>query len=264
MAFIVPAFIGLYATNIEPNWLRVDRATVGAGGVRVAVVADVQTDAFGQYEREVMNAAVAEQPDLILVAGDLTQVPASRYAEVEDEAAATLGLLEAPGGVFVVSGNTDPSATAIAEVSEAAGAVALDDSVVTVDVDGHEVRILGLSWPNNRRRAVIDALVEFADGSSPDTIDIVVAHSPDVVFNGIDAAAIDLVVTGHTHGGQISVPFYGPIWNVTELPREVAAGGLHEVRGVPLYVSTGIGVNRGESPKVRFGVRPSIGILDVG
>ena len=264
-AFVLPALVGVYATNIEPVWLRVDHETVGGGGaVKVAVVADVQTDQFGDYERRVMEAAVAEEPDVILVAGDLTQVAPEDYRFLEQEAAETIGLLDAPGGVFVVSGNTDPGVTSIAELSQEAGAAALDDSVAEIDVDGHRVRILGLSWPNNRRAAVIEAITRFEQGSSEESIDIVLAHSPDVIFNRVDADAVDLIVVGHTHGGQISVPFYGPIWNVTELPREVAAGGLHVVSGVPMYVSTGVGVNRGESPKVRFGVRPSIGVLDIG
>ena len=265
LAFIAPAFVGFYATNIEPAWLQVEHLTVGSGGgVRVAVVADVQTDRFGAFEAEVMKTAVGEEPDLIVVPGDLTQVALSEYERIASSAAQTLSTLEAPGGVFVVSGNTDPSPNSIRAVAEEAGIVALDDEVVEITVDGRRLRLLGLSWPNNRRGGVTDALETFAEGSSEDTIDIVVAHSPDVILNVANGDAIDLIITGHTHGGQIQVPFYGPVWNVTELPREVAAGGLHEVRNVPLYVSPGVGVQRGESPKVRFGVRPTIGILDVG
>jgi len=263
-AFVLPALIGFYATNIEPQWLRVDHETVGTGGVTLAVVADVQTDNFGSFEDEVMATTVAEQPDLIVVAGDVTQVPVADYESLADDAATTLGQLDAPGGVFIVSGNTDPSPTSIRDLAQAAGITALDDTVAEVTVDGHQVRLLGLSWPNNLRAGVNAALADFVAGSSEETIDIVLAHSPDVVFNSDIGEGIDLIVTGHTHGGQIQVPFYGPVWNVTEVPREVAAGGLHELRGVPLYVSPGVGVQRGESPKVRFGVRPTVTILDVG
>lgn len=264
LAFIAPALIGFYATNIEPQWLQVEHLTVGGGGVRVAVVSDIQTDRFGDFENAALEAALAEQPDVIVMPGDVTQVPLAEYGALADEAAGALDVLEAPGGVFLVSGNTDPSITSIEEVADAAGITSLSDEVAEVTVDGQRLRLLGLSWPNNRRAAVVDALAEFAQGSSEDTIDIVLAHSPDVIFNVANGDGIDLIITGHTHGGQIQLPFYGPVWNVTELPREVAAGGLHEVRDVPVYVSPGIGVQRGESPKVRFGVRPTIGILDVG
>ena len=262
--FVLPAFVGLYATNIEPQWLQVERLTVADGGITVAVVADVQTDQFGAFEDRVMERVVAEQPDVIVVPGDITQVPFPEYEALVDDAAASLGILEAPGGVFMISGNTDPGPILMANLADAAGIAALDDEVVEFEVDGRTVRILGLSWPNNLRAEVPEALAAFASGSSESSIDIVVAHSPDVIFNVESSDGIDLIITGHTHGGQIQIPFFGPIWNVTELPRNVAAGGLHEVRGVPLYVSPGIGVQRGESPKVRFGVRPTIGILDIG
>jgi len=264
LTFVLPALLGVYATNVEPHWLQVEHVTVGGGGVSVAVVADVQTDNFGDFEDEVMLETMAAEPDLIVVAGDITQVPLIDYDAIAGDAARTLGLLDAPGGVFVISGNTDPSASSVGQIADAAGLTGLDDQVVEVAVDGHQVRLLGLSWPNNRRAGVVEALNDFARGSSDETIDIVVAHSPDVIFNVADSNGIDLIIAGHTHGGQIQLPFYGPVWNVTEVPRDVVAGGLHEVRDVPMYVSPGVGVQRGESPKVRFGARPTIGILDVG
>ena len=165
LLFVLPAFVGFYATNIEPGWLQVQREQIGEGGLKVAVVADVQTDRFGQFEDEVMAATLGEEPDVIIVPGDLTQVPFAEYPALVPEAAATLGKLEAPGGVFVVSGNTDPSPKSIGSLSDAAGLTALDDEIVEVTVDGHRVRILGISWPNNRRAAVFDAIDRFVEGS---------------------------------------------------------------------------------------------------
>ncbi|MDE0223120.1 MAG: hypothetical protein OXJ90_27900, partial [Spirochaetaceae bacterium] len=50
---------------------------------------------------------------------------------------------------------------------------------------------------------------------------------------------------------------------LTGVPRHVAAGGLHELYGTPIYVSTGVGRERGNAPQLRLGVRPSIGIIDL-
>ena len=130
-----------------------------------------------------------------------------------------------------------------------------------VVIGGVPIRVGGLDWPNNFRPEGSDYLRSYAAGSGAETVDLMLAHSPDAVRNEADWSRVDLVVSGHTHGGQIALPFIGPLWNVTELPSEVAAGGLHEVGATTVYVSTGIGVGRNESPKVRFGVRPSITIL---
>ena len=74
---------------------------------------------------------------------------------------------------------------------------------------------------------------------------------------------VDLTVAGHTHGGQIALPFLGPPVTLSDLPRSVGAGGLHEVDGNPIYVSTGIGLERGSAPQVRFLTQPSFGIIDI-
>ncbi len=264
---VLPAAVGIYATHIEPEWLRVDHVVIGDVGdavpLRIGVIADIQTDAFGRYEDEVIEAMTAEEPDIVFVAGDITQVAPGEYRAVERSEAKALAGLRAPSGVLVISGNTDPSASSVDALAVEAGLTPLNDAVTEFVIDDRRVRVLGIGWPNNRRARVNELLDDFVRTARPDVVDIVLAHSPDVVLNMRSAAGVDLVVSGHTHGGQIRLPIYGPIWNVTELPDEVAAGGLHVVDGVPLYVSTGVGVQRGDSPKVRFGVRPSIGLIEV-
>jgi hypothetical protein len=76
-----------------------------------------------------------------------------------------------------------------------------------------------------------------------------------------ERSEIDLVIAGHTHGGQISLPLFGPPVTLSEAPRHVAAGGLHELGGRPIYVSRGVGLERGEAPRVRLGARPEISLL---
>ncbi|HTE06996.1 MAG TPA: metallophosphoesterase, partial [Planctomycetota bacterium] len=72
---------------------------------------------------------------------------------------------------------------------------------------------------------------------------------------------VDLVVAGHTHGGQVRLPWIGPLITLTAVPRAVAGGGLHELNGTPLYVSRGVGHEQGDAPRVRFLCPPEISLL---
>ncbi len=86
-------------------------------------------------------------------------------------------------------------------------------------------------------------------------------HRPDPLWTPGTDSRIDLLVSGHTHGGQVSVPFFGPPITLSSVPRDVAAGGLHVVDGRRIYVSRGVGLERGTAPRIRFRVPPEVSLL---
>lgn len=265
---LLPAVIGWYGTHVEPYRLRIDRVPVpvaadraGSSPVRVGVLADLQTADVGDYEYRAVEKLLAERPDLILVAGDLFQGAEGSFAAHEDELRELLARLQAPHGVYVVRGDVDHGDYADRAL-RGTGAVILDDRAVEVRVRDRLLRIGGHRLNPNSAGAV--GVRRDLDGRAEDgAVRILLAHRPDTVLGLPDNSRVDLTVAGHTHGGQVVVPGFGPLVTLSAVPRAVARGGLHAVRGNRIYVSTGVGLERGQAPQVRLFARPSIGILDL-
>jgi len=248
-------YIGADAFFFEPSRLEVSRHRLSSSKIsrrlRVVVVADLQTDHVGSYERSVLVRALVEQPDLILLAGDYLQVDdPEAYERERDSLNALLRELEfgAPLGAFAVRGNVDPPGW---------------ERIF----EGTDVRPLG-----SRTRVELAALDLIGLGlkegfqtglqlPSRERFQLVFGHAPD--FSLSPAVQADLLVAGHCHGGQVRLPGIGPLVKLSAIPRAWTEG-LREVRsGTSLLVSRGIGMERSGAPQLRFRCRPELVVIDL-
>ena len=196
---------------------------------------------------------------MILVPGDFFQSDGPDFEAALPELRALLGRLEAPGGVFITEGDVD-SPERMAFMSDGM------DNLELARRRGRHHRGAGHDRPHRRdlgalpgrrrRRRRSTSWRRIDDGE----LRILLSHRPDAAFHVPEGGA-DLVVAGHTHGGQVAIPFIGPPITMSNVPRAVAAGGLHEIDGTPIYLSNGVGMERATAPQVRFNSRPSIGIV---
>ena len=80
----------------------------------------------------------------------------------------------------------------------------------------------------------------------------------------LDEPEADLMIAGHTHGGQVQIPYLGPVFTFSRVPRLWGAGGLFKFdSGKHLIISRGIGMERGYAPRIRFFCRPQLIFLDL-
>lgn len=260
---LLPAAVGWHATHVAPYDLRVDHVVLtdpqprSNATLRIGVLADLQTESVGGYEERAVRRLMLQEPDVVLIPGDVFQAPDAAFEANRPALVELLGSIDAPGGVFIVDGDVDGNR--LPSLAEDAGITHLRDELARVHVRGRDLTIAGMALhPTQRRRTANLQLAAVDDGS----FRILLAHRPDWIRLMPEGGA-DLVVAGHTHGGQVAIPWYGPPLTHSALPRHVAAGGLHEVSGMPIYVSTGVGHEQQGAPQVRFLTRPSVGIIDV-
>jgi uncharacterized protein len=248
--------VAVHAFLIEPYWLELTRVRIVSPKlerpVRIAVLADLQTDRIGAYEREVLQRLMAEKPDLVLLPGDYLAAEAG--AQVQALVPAFQALLReaglrAPLGAYAVEGDCESRDPGWARLFEG--------TQVRPLLRRQTLRLPGLCLTGLTRdesadvRLVVPACERFH---------VVFGHRPDFALGEVQA---DLLVAGHTHGGQVRLPLLGPIVTFSQVPRAWAAGVTDLGGGRTLIVSRGIGMERGLAPRLRFLCRPELLIVDL-
>jgi predicted MPP superfamily phosphohydrolase len=211
------------------------------------------------YLDEAVDRALAERPDAFALTGDFIH---HGFRHVR-RAAACVARLQAPHGVFAVLGNHDFSVrnslglrrhrhlhNAVAGALTRAGARVLRNETVRLQRGSSVLELTGVDdlWS---RHCDLDAAYEGHDPSQPR---LVLAHNPRTVEH-LAGRRCDLMLSGHTHGGQVDWPGIGRV-ALSKKTRRLAAG-LFEIGGSTLYVNKGIGFGW----QFRFGVRPEIAVV---
>ncbi len=247
--------VAIDAFLIEPDWLEISHVRLDSEKlerpVRVAVVADLQTDQFGEYEKETFRRLLQEKPDIVLLAGDYFQASPAKENKLRRQTNVylrSLGL-SAPCGIFAVRGNVDSDGWQ--EAFEGLP-VRTAESTRSYDLGNLQVTCLGM-------RDSFNSGLHIGPASSAQ-FHIVLGHSPNYALGQIGA---DLLVAGHTHGGQVRLPGIGPLVTSSEVPRQWAAGLTDLPSGGKLIVSRGIGMERDGAPRLRFFCRPQLVLIDL-
>lgn len=263
---VLLAPLGIYASFIEPQRLvaeettiRVPKERAGPGPLRIAVLADIQCHTITDHERAAVARALEFKPHLILLPGDLMQIWPDEEERAVPEFRELLMPLVAPMGAYFVMGNCD-TREPVLRALEGTPVQFLGDRAVTLERAGWHVRLGGaeirLGAPSTRQ--FVEAFEREPESRE---LRLLCSHLPDIALLLSDPSRVDLLVSGHTHGGQVQLPLFGPLITLTAVPRAVAAGGYHELGGRRLYVSRGVGCERGFAPRVRFLCPPEVSLL---
>jgi len=227
------------------------------GDLRLALISDLHVGS-PYWTPERIAGLVTEtnqrRPDLVLLAGDYLINGVKFGTWVDPEAIAReLGALRAPLGVVAVLGNHDwwNGGARVRRALESQGIVVLENQAQAFTRAGHEFYVVGVGDLQTRHAAVTAALAQ-VPATKPF---LVLTHDPDV-FPAIDERA-SLTLAGHTHGGQVCLPWIGCPIVPSVYGQRFVAGHVVE-RGRHLFVTSGVGTS---IFPVRFGVPPEVVLL---
>jgi len=246
------AFSEPFRLTVEHQPIYLPRLPRSFDGFRIVQLSDIHHSPFTsvkQIERAV-ETANSLQPDLIALTGDYVSKE-RRYAA---PCAELLGTLRARHGVFAVLGNHDhwTDAALITDLFRAEGITVLVNQGMRFEKDGAAFWLAGVD----------DTMVGLEDlslalaGASEDEMKLLLAHNP-VILRKAARAGVDLVLSGHTHGGQVSLRSER---NETAHPRRRKLKGLARQGETQIYITRGLGT---VVLPVRFGCPPEVSLLEL-
>ena len=237
--------LGVDAFWIEPDNVQVTRYQIQANvttPLKIAQLTDLHARGLGRPERKMLAALAREKPDVILITGDTLADPFGNY-----QACMTVyRQLHAPLGVWFVRGNWEnwhPMKHERQFYREAGIHLLVNQN--------HELRpdvwVIGLDDPYSGVAHLNRALKGVPKG----VYTILMFHSP--AYFDRAAGRVNLCLAGHTHGGQVRIPFVRPFWLPFGSGRFLE--GWYEEKGSRMYVSRGLGMS---DVPVRFLCRPEV------
>ena len=239
--------------DLEVRAFRLEIARFGATRLRTVALSDlhVTDDTSETYVRRVHDAVRALAPDVLLLTGDYVS-KASRLAALERW---LVGLPDAKYGAYAVLGNHDHWTGHADDVRAAlarAGVSVLAGTCASLAVpEAPPIRVCGTEEPWGPALSRTLANDEVA-------ATLVMTHTPDNVYALAEQGAT-AVFAGHTHGGQMRIPWLGPLIMPSRYGRRFDQGHF-VVDGTHLYVSAGVGA---DAPNLRLWCPPDVVVVDL-
>lgn len=249
VALVVYLLVCADAFLLEPDMPRLNRLSIQgnvSAPLTILQLSDLHLEAYTpRRERWLFETLKTLRPDLILLTGDIQQMDMSNVEVLREK----LGRLAAPLGVYGCSGHDN-----LAILREACPHITwLENRTVRLQRGPDLIGLAGFVAVG-RRESIYDAMNDTA-------FRIVMHHTPGLAEEAAGHEA-DVYLCGHTHGGQVRIPFWGAL--VTNSPTgKRFERGLYRLGKTWIYTSSGLGLEPSPAPHVRFLCRPEITLITI-
>jgi len=241
----------VYGYFVEPYWIEVRNVAIQTPKLKktsftIVQISDLHCDIKIRAERKLVKMINDIKPDVIVFTGDALNSPLAI-----DNLKNTLRDIHSNLGKFAVKGNWDVDFWNRADLFQGTGFIELNRTMESVEKNGEQLILSGIA-----AHTPVEGMV-----MPEDKFTIFLSHYPDFI-ESIAPVRVDLYLAGHTHGGQVALPFYGALITFSKFGKKYEAG-KYKVNDTILYVNRGIGMEGGYAPRVRFFARPEITVFKI-
>lgn len=265
LSLLIICFICIYEIYISYNSLEVNNYSITnskiSDSINVAIISDLHDNQLGENNKELIDKINSQSPDIILVIGDMVNSDSKNSKIVTN----LMKELCKDSKVFFSLGNSDidyieAGTSDLIKELEDVGVTVFDKEYEDVEINGNTIRIggmysyaFGLNGNNDvdkdtMEEGVYDFLQDF---QNTDNYKIMMAHRPDsfIFGNASEVWDIDLVVSGHTHGGQVVLPFLGGLYVGDQGWFPEYDKGLFDLNKIKILITSGLGSGYQKLPR---------------
>lgn len=255
-------FISTRGLTIREYKVVNEKITDNFHGLKIIHMSDIHygTTVNKKELTNIVNKINELHPDIVVLTGDLLDETTEQHENYETELIETLSKIETTIGKYAINGNHDYEFKNFNTIIEQSGFINLNDNYDKIYSNGNNfILISGISTSMHGDKTLdekLESTTSFINSLSEEENNniykILLVHEPDVIDN-IDNIDFDLILAGHSHNGQVRLPFIGAI--ITPELSKKYYDEHYTIDGTELYISGGIGTSK---IKFRFLNKPSI------
>ena len=256
LAQLLLSAVAYYATWIEPFRVMITSQALTLPGwhtsrpLRLLHISDIHFEGASPREAEMLARGRALRPDLIVITGDYLNLSSVYDPATQAGIHALLAELQAPLGVYAITGSPP------VDVPEIVPSIFadlhlhwLDDAAIRLTWEGQPLWLLGVRCTRDEQRDGA-ALARLLADVPPGEPTLLLYHTPDLMPEAT-AGGVTLYLAGHTHGGQLRLPFYGALATSSKWGKRYEMGRF-SAGATTLYVSRGLGMEGLGAPRARL------------
>lgn len=268
---VILQFIGsglvVYGFWIEPHRICVSHEIMSIDKIRLSHpisilhLSDLHIERMTRRESQLSKLIKETKPDIIVFSGDLLNLSYLNDPICLQQAKSLLSQWRAPWGVYLVSGSPAVDfPDTIGTLIEGTPVKWLQNECASITLDsyGGVLNIFGIPCTHNPNddAAGLQTLITARQRRFDQGVNVLLYHSPDIAPHAA-RLGFDLQLSGHTHGGQVRLPFFGALITGSLYGKRFEAG-RYKIDSMDLYTSRGIGMEGGGAPRIRFLCPPEV------